>query len=143
MDDELEERIKAKLLSQFTQGDQGGVFTTNNNQQSKQLPSDNNVSSKGMGNFFERKQESDHKEVDTSNYFKQQQQQPQQQQQQQQPSLPSLPVDKSPTPTEDHMVHVGISHVKNDSNVVNVANIPDASVKVSFDLLCVCTYVCV
>ena len=133
-DGDLEEQIKAKLLSQFTQGDHG--FTTNNQRSRQPAPilPDN---SKDIGNFFESKPESSHKEVDMTNYFKQQQQQ-----QQQQPSLPPLPVDKSPSPNEDHMIHVGISHVKNESSVNNVARVSEVSVKVScICISCVCTYV--
>ena len=133
-DNELEEEFKAKLFRQFTHGDQGNVLTTKNQQPNRPPPflPDN---SKDLSNYFRGKQESSDKGIDISSYFakeqlqQQQQQQLQQQQQQQlQPSVSPLPVDKSPSSDDNHMIHIGISHVKNDSNTAEVS---DASLKVS------------
>ena len=126
-DNELEEEFKAKLLRQFTNGDQGNVLSTKNQQPNRPPPflPDN---SKDLKNYFKDKQESSDKEIGISNYFAKEQLQQQQQQQQLQPSVSPLPVDKSPPSDDNHMIHIGISHVKNDSNT---AELSDASLKVS------------
>lgn len=126
-DNELEEAFKAKLFRQFTHGDQGNVLTTKNQQPNRPPPflPDN---SKDLKNYFKDKQESSDKEIGISNYFAKEQLQQQQQQQQLQPSVSPLPVDKSPSSDDNHMIHIGISHVKNESNT---AELLDASLKVN------------
>ena len=126
-DNELEEEFKAKLFRQFKHGDQGNVLTTKNQQPNRPPPflPDN---SKDLKNYFKDKQESSDKDIGISSYFAKEQLQQQQQQQQLQPSVSPLPVGKSPSSDDNHMIHIGISHAKNDSNT---AELSDASLKVS------------